>query len=212
MKNFRPKWGAIWVAAGICLSAGAAVTIVAASIWCITSSQKEEVAAPAGQLNFHRNYCTAWVEKRINDPAIPATLWSSNAVERFRATQEQETRESSPASQRQLGIFYLYGSGAKKSYSEALKWLKKSAGGGDAPAQAILGAIYKGTYDHDQIIMANLPEAYFWSGLASMQGFVESYQNCKEARNRLSTAKRLAVENRILEWLKSNPMPTGMEE
>lgn len=167
---------------------------------------------PAAWPQFRRDYCLAWVEKRVSDPAVPATLWSSNAVERFRATQEQEAKESSPALQRQLGIFYLHGSGAKKSYSEALKWLKKSAGGGDAAAQALLGSVYKGTYDHDKLVMADLPEAYFWSGLAAMQGFTEAYRHCEEARERLSAAQRREVENRILDWLKSNPLPEGAEK
>lgn len=210
MKNFRPKLTSIWIAAGFCVVAGVVLAMAGVFNFHSLSSRKGETAAQeqgAAWPHFRRNYCTAWVEKRIGDPAVPATLWSSNAVERFRAALEQETKESSPALQRQLGIFYLYGSGVKKSYSEALKWLKKSASGGDTPAQSLLGSIYKGAYDHDRIVMADLPEAYFWSGLASMQGFAEAYQHCQEAHSRLSAAQRLAVEDRILEWLKSKPLP-----
>ncbi|TAL30977.1 MAG: sel1 repeat family protein [Alphaproteobacteria bacterium] len=215
MKNFRPKLVSIWIAAGFCLAAGVVMAVAGVFNFHSLYSRGDETAAQGGSPawpQFHRDYCTAWVERRISSPAVPATLWSSNAVERFRTTQEQEAKESNPALQRQLGIFYLYGSGAKKSYSEALKWLKKSASGGDAAAQALLGSVYKGTYDHDKVVMADLPEAYFWSGLASMQGFTEADRHCAEARDRLSAAQRRDVENRILDWLKNHDVPAAERE
>jgi len=69
--------------------------------------------------------------------------------------------------QNALAEMYFSGKGVSKNPSEALHWLRESAGQGYSPAEYRLGSIY---YDGREGVPRNFPEAAKWLELAAQQG------------------------------------------
>ncbi len=69
--------------------------------------------------------------------------------------------------QNALAEMYFSGKGVSKNPSEALHWLRESAGQGYSPAQYGLGSLY---YDGAKGVPRNFPEAAKWLQLAAQQG------------------------------------------
>jgi TPR repeat protein len=76
---------------------------------------------------------------------IPASARLRRVGRRFirRAITEEASARSRMYGQNNLGVMYYGGEGVPQDYAEAVKWYRKAADQGYAPAQAGLGAVLK---------------------------------------------------------------------
>ena len=89
-------------------------------------------------------------------------------------------------SQRELGFIYAYGiGGIKKDLKRGIEFLKKSAEGGDAEAQYIIGIHYAGMTSYLGTVSQNIPKAREWLQKSAEQG----HERAREALKQLTEAK-----------------------
>ena len=74
-----------------------------------------------------------------------------------------------PPAQRNLGFCYEKGSGVKQDYSEAFKWIRKSAQNGLPDGQCALGFFYTKGWGVDQ----DYAEAFKWYRESALNGLPE---------------------------------------
>jgi TPR repeat protein len=111
---------------------------------------------------FPREECPARAGFSPSNQAPPASSW-------LKAAEGGDAH-----AQYELGWCHENGEGAASDPDEAIRWYRRSAQGGYAPAQFLLGYFYEWrshdiAYDHDEVVK--------WYGKAADQGFAKAQYN-----------------------------------
>lgn len=127
--------------------------------------------------------------------------WLKSQKETWRKAAEQ----GDAIQQFNFGMTYLNRLNPKESDPiEGMKWLRKAAEQGYAPAQNNIGNfLMRGWYKE---IKQDYEEAYFWHSLAAKADY---YNSAEEAAKHLTQEQIKAIEQRVMEW---KPIVTQMQD
>ena len=121
---------------------------------------------------------------------------SANWLEQVRELAEH----GDPIAELKLGAAYAAGQDNVQNYSEAVKWLTRSADQGNVTAAAALGAFYWA----GRGVTPGYVDAYMWSAIAEAQGDEASRYRTTILRSRMSPVELDEARRRAAAWLRTH--------
>jgi TPR repeat protein len=116
----------------------------------------------------------------------------------------EEVRElaerGDPVAELKLGAAYTAGQDNVRNYTEAVKWLTRSADQGNVTAAAALGAFYWA----GRGVTPGYVDAYMWSAIAQAQGDEASSYRVTILQSRMSPVELAEARRRAAAWLRTH--------
>lgn len=110
----------------------------------------------------------------------------------------KRAQSGEPNAQFELGAAYARGQGSAESYTEAVKWLTRSADQGNVTAAAALGAFYWA----GRGVTQDYVDAYVWSSVAELEGDEASSYRITILQSRMSPAELVEAKRRATTWFR----------
>jgi len=183
------KRAILWSVAGV---------LVALSLWF--SFENPTQWGSNGPLGTAANLQIAGRDGRSPTPNVSS--WASTFAISVKHDSLEDVRQRAqsgdPNAQFELGAAYARGQGSAESYTEAVKWLTRSADQGNVTAAAALGAFY---WDGRGVTQDNV-DAYVWSAIAEAEGDEASSYRVTILQSRLSPVELAEAKRRATTWFR----------
>jgi len=192
------KRAIFWSVAGV---------LVALSLWF--SFENRTQWGSNGPLPTAANLQIAGRNGRSPTPNVPSRASTSTISTKHDSLEDVRQRAQSGDlnAQFELGAAYARGQGSAESYTEAVKWLTRSADQGNVTATAALGAFYWA----GRGVTQDYVDAYVWSSIAEAEGDEASSYRVKILQTRMPPTELDEARRRAAAWLHTHGKQIGVK-